>query len=79
MVVVVRLRLLAAIVVNVARVPGLGALLPARPEGRGPCLHCGGTGKVRMAGLELGCTCGGLGWEPLTTEELGIQPGLACE
>jgi hypothetical protein len=71
---------LSLAIVGAARVPGLEAVLPPRPEGRSDCPHCEGRGSITLPGRDasgeptqvtVGCHCGGLGWLPLNPEELG--------
>lgn len=64
---------LSILVSHAARVKGLEALLPSRPPARADCEQCSGRGTIKFKDLELGCSCGGLGWRPAAPAELGIE------
>ena len=64
---------LSILVSHAARVEGLEALLPSRPPARVDCEQCSGRGTIKVKDLELGCSCGGLGWRPASPGELGIE------
>jgi len=71
---------LAILVCRCSQVAGLEDLVPARPPGRPPCPHCGGKGMLSLANgrVEAGCSCGGLGWLPISIEELGLEHGQSA-
>ena len=64
---------LSILVSHAARVRGLEAPLPIRPPARIDCEQCSGRGTIKVKDLELGCSCGGLGWRPTGPAELGIE------
>jgi hypothetical protein len=64
---------LSILVSHAARVKGLEALLPKRPPARSDCEQCSGRGTIMVKDMELGCSCGGLGWRPASPGELGIE------